>query len=94
MQCTAALSERLSIDSKLRHIFGFLVWHKLPSESTFSRIFAQFTKDDIADKVHAAMVQAALTGHIIGPISRDSTAIVMRETPVKPKSVSVVLPTT
>jgi hypothetical protein len=56
MQCTAALSEPLSIDSKLRRIFGFLVWHKLPSESTFSRIFAQFTKDDIADKVHAAMV--------------------------------------
>ena len=49
MQCTAALSERLSIDSKLRHIFGFLAWHKLPSESTFSPAFAQFTKDDIAD---------------------------------------------
>ena len=84
MQCTAALSERLSIDSKLRHIFGFLAWHKLPSESTFSPAFAQFTKDDkddiadIADKVHAAMVQAALTGHNIGTISCDSTAIVMR----------------
>ena len=84
MQCTAALSERLSIDSKLRHIFGFLAWHKLPSESTFSPAFAQFTKDDIADiadiadKVHAAMVQAALTGHNIGTISRDSTTIVIR----------------
>ena len=78
MQCTAALSERLSIDSKLRHIFGFLAWHKLPSESTFSPAFAQFTKDDSADKVHAAMVQAALTGHNIGTISRDSTTIVIR----------------
>ena len=94
MQCTAALRERLSVDSKLRRICGFSAWHKLPSESTFSRAFAQFAKDGIADKAHAAMVQAALSGHIIGAISRDSTAIVARETPAKPKSASGALPTT
>lgn len=92
MQCTTALRERLSIDSKLRRICGFSAWHKLPSESTFSRAFAQFAKDGIADKAHAAMVQAALAGHIIGAISRDSTAIVARETPAKPKSAPAVLP--
>ncbi|MDE0926756.1 MAG: hypothetical protein OR997_06805 [Methylophilaceae bacterium] len=68
MQCTAALKERLSIDSKLCRIFGFLARHKLPSESTFSRAFAQFTIDDIADKVHATMVQAALTGQTSVPL--------------------------
>jgi hypothetical protein len=94
MQCTAALRERLSIDSKLRRIFDFLAWHKLPRESTFSRAFAQLTKDGITDKVHAAMVQAALAGHIIRAISRVSPAIVMRQTPVKPKCASVALPTT
>lgn len=68
MQCTAALKERLSIDSKLCRIFGFLARHKLPSESTFRRAFAQFTIDDIADKVHATMLQAALTGQTSVPL--------------------------
>ena len=78
MQCTAALKERLSIDSKLCRIFGFLARHKLPSESTFSRAFAQFTIDDIADKVHATMAATRTYWTNIGTISRNSIAIVMR----------------
>ncbi|MFT7227493.1 MAG: hypothetical protein ACI8PW_000067 [Methylophilaceae bacterium] len=94
MQCTAALRERLSVDRKLRRIFGFLAWHKLSSEFTFSRAFTQFSKDGIANKVHATMVQTALARNIIGVISRDSTTIVACEPPTKTKFASVVLPTT
>ena len=39
---TAGLIERLTIDRALRRICGFALNKKLPSESTFSRAFADF----------------------------------------------------
>lgn len=38
---TVALIERLSIDRALRRICGFAMCRKLPSEATFSRVFAE-----------------------------------------------------
>ncbi len=81
LECTTELIERLQIDSKLRRICGFSLWHKLPSQATFSRAFAEFAKDGLAEKAHEALIKASLGQHIIGSISRDSTAIVAREKP-------------
>lgn len=41
---TAGLIERLSIDRALRRICGFPLCQKIPSESTFSRAFAEFAE--------------------------------------------------
>ena len=81
MECTTELIERLQIDNKLRRICGFSLWRKLPSESTFSRAFGEFAEEGLAEKAHTALIKASLDQHIIGSISRDSTAIVAREKP-------------
>jgi hypothetical protein len=55
----------------------------IPSESTFSRAFAQFAKSGLGDRVHAALVESRLKPELIGHMVRDSTAIEGREKPVK-----------
>ena len=40
---TSGLIERLAMDRALRRICGFSMWKQLPSESTFSRAFAEFS---------------------------------------------------
>jgi hypothetical protein len=82
-ECTSELRDRLSVDRKLRRICGFPLWRRLPSEATFSRAFAEFAKDGLADKAHKALIQSALSEQILGAISRDSTAITARERPIK-----------
>jgi hypothetical protein len=67
----------------LRLICGFARKSDIPSESTFSRSFAEFAKSGLGDRIHDAMVERCLKDQIIGHISRDSTAIDGREKPVK-----------
>lgn len=55
----------------------------LPSESTFSRAFAEFAKKGLGDIVHEAVVREYMPEQIIGHISRDATAIVGNEKPAK-----------
>src|SRR6266436_4822064 len=55
----------------------------LPSESTFSRAFAEFAARGLATVVHDALVQEHLSTALIGHVSRDATAIQGREKPVK-----------
>ena len=81
MECTTELIDRLDVDDKLRRICGFSRWLKLPCEATFSRAFAEFAREGLAEKAHAALIKSALGEHIIGAVSRDSTAIVAREKP-------------
>lgn len=78
---TVGLIERLTIDRALRRICGFSLYRKLPSESTFSRAFAQFATDKLAERVHEALIQTHLGDRLIGHISRDGTAIEARERP-------------
>lgn len=78
---TVGLVERLAIDRALRRICGFPMWKKLPDESTFSRAFAEFAKDGLAERTHAALVKETLGGRLVGHISRDGTAIEAREKP-------------
>lgn len=80
---TAGLIERLAADRALRRICGFSMWKKLPSESTFSRAFAEFAEAGLAERTHAVLVKETLGEQLIGHISRDGTAIEAREKPAK-----------
>ena len=55
----------------------------LPSESTFSRAFDEFARSALLQRVHANMIQATLGEQLIGHISRDATAIEVRESITK-----------
>ena len=89
---TAGLIERLVVDRALRRICGFSMWQKLPSDSTFSRAFAEFAEAGLAERTHAALVKETLGEQLIGHISRDGTAIEAREKPVKREKTSEPVP--
>jgi hypothetical protein len=80
---TRSLIEALKTTPTLRRICGFERVSDIPSESTFSRAFAEFAKSGLGDRVHDALVESSLKPELIGHISRDSTAIEGREKPVK-----------
>ena len=82
---TSALIERLGADKSLRRILGWERRSQVPSEATFSRAFAEFARGELPDKVHAALIERALGGRIIGAIARDATEIEAREKPVQNK---------
>jgi len=63
----------------LRLICGFTKQRDIPSESTFSRAFADFASCELGAVVHDTLVQDYLQGELIGHVSRDSTAIIGRE---------------
>lgn len=83
LSTTSGLIERLVMDRALRRICGFPMWKKLPDESTFSRAFAEFAADGLAERTHAALVRETLADRLIGHISRDGTAIEAREKPAR-----------
>jgi hypothetical protein len=73
----------LKTTPNLMRICGFERISDIPSESTFSRAFAEFAKSGLGDRVHEALVERCLKAELVGHISRDSTAIKGREKPVK-----------
>jgi hypothetical protein len=83
MPTTRALLDRLNTDKKMRRICGWEKKDDIPSESTFSRAFAEFAKSQLPICVHEALIQQNLSDEIISHISRDSTEIEVREKPVK-----------
>lgn len=80
---TRMLLDRLTCDKKLRRICGWEQKGDIPSEATFSRAFAEFSKSQLAAVVHQAVISENLAEEIIGHISRDATEIEAREKPVK-----------
>jgi len=76
---TRNLLDELKSRSNLRLICGFARQSDVPSESTFSRVFAEFAESDLATLVNDAMVAEYLGGELVGHVSRDSTAINGRE---------------
>lgn len=84
---TRALIDRLGADTKLRRLCGFDLRVALPSEATFSRAFGEFARGELMQRVHARMVKDMLGEHVIGHISRDSTAIEARESLAKKNKV-------
>ncbi|MFA7260667.1 MAG: transposase [Aeromonas bestiarum] len=80
---TSDLIRALNSAENLRRICGFVTSGAIPSESTFSRAFAEFATSDLGSLVHDAQVVQYLSTELVGHISRDSTAIVGREKPAK-----------
>ena len=76
---TRLLIDRLSVDRTLRQLCGWQRAGKVPSESTFSRAFAEFAESELAERLHAAVIAATQDDRLIGHISRDSTDIEARE---------------
>ena len=72
---TTGLIERLAVDRALKRICGFSMWKRLPDESTFSRAFAEFAVNGLAERAHTALAKEALSDSLIGHISQDGTAI-------------------
>jgi hypothetical protein len=83
---TQALIDYLKASPNLRRLCGWERSSEIPSESTFSRAFEEFSKGLLPSLIHEAMVRNSLKDKIVGHISRDATAIEGREKPVrKPK---------
>ena len=83
---TLALIERLAADAVLRRLCGWESRRGLPSESTFSRAFAEFAASSLPARVHEALIRKTHKDRLVGHISRDATAIEARERPVKRSS--------
>ncbi len=82
-QHTSSLRNELQSTPNLRVICGFAYRRDVPSESTFSRAFAEYAEAGLGVAVHDALVKEHLSTELIGHVSRDSTAIVGRERPAK-----------
>ena len=83
---TRALLDRLALDTVLRRLCGWETAAQVPDESVFSRAFAEFARSEFAQRVHAALVQRTQSERLVGHISRDASAIEVREKPgPKPK---------
>jgi hypothetical protein len=81
LDTTTFLIERLKTDKSLRRICGWESRAQLPSESTFSRAFADFANTSLPQHVHEALIEKTIRDEIIVHNSRDSTAIEAREKP-------------
>ena len=78
---TRGLVERLRTEGLLRRLCGWEAAGGVPSEATFSRAFAEFAASDLPGRLHEALLDRTLEGHLAGHVSRDSTAIPGRESP-------------
>ncbi len=78
---SSALIERLQVDRSLRRICGWERRSDVPSESTFSRAFAEFAAQSLPERVHEQLVRDGLHGHLLGHVARDATEIDAREKP-------------
>ncbi|MBF0550626.1 MAG: transposase [Deltaproteobacteria bacterium] len=89
MPTTRALIDRLITDNQMRIICGWSSKGRVPSESTFSRAFAEFSEAQLVERIHSALIEKYLSDQLIGHISRDSTEIEAREKPQKKSQVDV-----
>src|ERR1700675_3419269 len=80
---TSGLIERLAVDAVLRRLCGFERASEVPSESTFSRAFADFAASALPSRVHEALIKKTHKDRLVGHIARDATAIAAREKPVR-----------
>ena len=55
----------------------------VPSEAKFSRVFDEFARKSLADKVHQALVRECFDDRVVGHVTKDSTPLEAREKCVK-----------
>ena len=85
-ETTDILIEYLKGCKNLRRLCGWEMSWEVPSKSTFSRAFAEFSENRLPQKIHKAMVKKHYGPKLAGHVSRDSTAISAREKPIKKKT--------
>ena len=78
---TRGLVERLRTEGLLRRLCCWEAAGAVPSEATFSRAFAELAASDLPGRLHEALLDRTLEGHLAGHVLRDSTAIGGRESP-------------
>ena len=88
MTTTRMLIDRLISDPATRRICGWERKAEIPSETTFSRAFDEFSRSHLVERVHQAIIKEHLGEQIVGHISRDSTAINAREKPEKKPTIT------
>jgi hypothetical protein len=84
-ETTEILIEYLHGCKNLRRLCGWEYSWEVPSSATFSRAFAEFSNGNLMQTVHEAMVKHHYGEKLAGHLSRDATAIVVREKPAKRK---------
>jgi hypothetical protein len=82
---TRQLLDRLASDKVLRRICGWEKVSDISEEWTFSRAFAEFSASELGQRVHEALIKKYQADRLVGHISRDSTAIEVREKAAKKK---------
>jgi len=83
MTTTRMLLERLHSDVSFRKICGFELRNEIPSESVFSRAFAEFAATELLIHVHAELIKTHYKNEIVGHVITDSSAIQSREKAAK-----------
>lgn len=76
---TKQLVKYLKVDKQLRAICGLDVFKKIPSESTFSRAFKEFSASSLPEKVHEALIKGVYKDQTVGHVVIDSTPLEVRE---------------
>lgn len=80
---TQDLVERLHSDATLRRLCGWERATEVPSESTFSRVFAELAESEVLERVQAKLVSSVYGERAVGHVIRDASAIPAREKPAK-----------
>jgi hypothetical protein len=82
------LIDRLKVDPVLKRICGWIFKKTIPCEASFSNAFNEFSESGICERIHAEMVKKSLQDTLVFHVSRDSTAILARESAaLKPKPI-------
>jgi hypothetical protein len=74
--------------NNLRRLCGWESKGAIPSESTFSRAFEEFSHGGLGEKIHEAMVKQHAGAKLAGHVSRDATEIDAREKPLRKEAKS------
>jgi len=85
LETTRDLIDRLRADRTLRLICGWRYRYQIPHESTFSRVFALMAQTKVADYAHQKFISEYLSDTLFFYNSTDSTAIEVREKPLRVK---------
>jgi hypothetical protein len=78
---TRELIDRLAASPNLRRLCGWDRVPSIPSESTFSRSFEEFSSLGLPARAHEALLKEYESERLVGHISRDATDIAAREKP-------------
>ena len=83
LQTTSDLIDRLKIDRTLRILCGWRYATDIVSESTFSRVFKEFSEINLAAKTHDKFISEYLGDIIFLYNASDATKIPLRQKPLK-----------